>query len=46
MLQGNFFTISNIHQGENAIRASLELNPEHKIFEGHSPKPLLCQAFA
>jgi len=38
MLQGNFFTILSIHQHENAVQASLELNPSHIIFEGHFPQ--------
>ncbi len=38
MLQGNFFTINSIHHDENSVKASLELNPAHKIFEGHFPQ--------
>ncbi len=38
MLQGNFFTITSIHQEESSVKASLELNHEHKIFEGHFPQ--------
>jgi 3-hydroxyacyl-[acyl-carrier-protein] dehydratase len=38
MLQGNFFTINHIRQDENSVKASLELNPGHKIFEGHFPQ--------
>ena len=38
MLQGNFFTINHIHQDENSVKASIELNPVHPIFEGHFPQ--------
>jgi len=37
MLAGDFFTISAINATENIVSASLELNPAHRIFEGHFP---------
>ena len=37
MLQNDFFNILEFKQEADSIEASLELNPSHKIFEGHFP---------
>ena len=37
MLQGDFFTISNIEISSPDVKAALEINGSHKIFEGHFP---------
>jgi len=38
MLQGNFFTLTSITRDANATKAVIEINPEHKIFDGHFPQ--------
>ena len=37
MLQGNFFTITDIKIEDESIKAVLEINPAHEIFNGHFP---------
>ena len=37
MLQGDFYTASDINVEGNAIKARLNLDVKHKIFEGHFP---------
>jgi 3-hydroxyacyl-[acyl-carrier-protein] dehydratase len=37
MLQGNFFTITDIQVEDGSIKAVLEINPAHEIFNGHFP---------
>ena len=37
MLQNDFFTLLEFRQSEHSIHATLELDPAHKIFEGHFP---------
>jgi 3-hydroxyacyl-[acyl-carrier-protein] dehydratase len=37
MLAGDFFIVKSIDSSEDMIRAKLELNPSHPIFEGHFP---------
>jgi len=37
MLQNDFFYIKELNKGEGKLEAKLELNPEHRIFEGHFP---------
>lgn len=37
MLQGDFFTISNLETAGPDIKADLKINAGHKIFEGHFP---------
>lgn len=37
MLQGNFFTITDIKVEGESIKAVLEINPAHEIFNGHFP---------
>lgn len=36
MLLNDFFKITNI-QGDDKYTVSIELNPQHKIYEGHFP---------
>lgn len=36
-LQGDFFKVTNIHAESNLVKATVELNPLHQIFEGHFP---------
>lgn len=47
ILLGEFFKIISLETGENNISALLEINAEHKIFEGHFPEqpvvPGVCQ---
>lgn len=38
MLQGNFFTITDIKIEGESIKAVLEINPAHEIFNGHFPQ--------
>ncbi len=37
MLKDDFFTITAIQEEDNSIKAFLELNAKHKIFDGHFP---------
>lgn len=37
MLNNDFFSITDFQQEENTVKATLVLNPEHLIFEGHFP---------
>ena len=37
MLAGDFFTITTIASADDNITATLQLNPAHRIFEGHFP---------
>ena len=37
MLQGDFYTVSEVNVDGNALKANLILNVKHKIFEGHFP---------
>ena len=37
MLQGDFYTASDVSIEGNALKALLSLNVKHKIFEGHFP---------
>ena len=37
MLQGNFFTVSQLAMEPGSIKALLEIDPTHAIFEGHFP---------
>lgn len=37
MLQGDFYTASDVNVEGNALKAILNLNVKHKIFEGHFP---------
>jgi len=37
MLQGDFYTVSDVNVDGNALKANLILNVKHKIFEGHFP---------
>lgn len=37
MLENNFFKIIEFRQDEHSLHAVLELDPLHKIFEGHFP---------
>ena len=37
MLAGDFFTITTITSADDNISATLQLNPAHRIFEGHFP---------
>lgn len=37
MLQGDFFTISNIETAGSEVKAELIINAGHKIFDGHFP---------
>lgn len=47
MLNNNFYYIQSINSEPENIAATLQLNPEHKIFEGHFPGqpvvPGVCQ---
>lgn len=36
-LQGTFFRVFSIKAEGNSARATIELNPQHEIFEGHFP---------
>ena len=45
MLQGDFFTISNLEKTDLEIKADLVINAAHKIFEGHFLDILLCRVF-
>lgn len=46
-LQGDFYTIKEKSKMEGKINALIELNPSHKIYEGHFPGqpivPGVCQ---
>lgn len=33
----DFFTTHIIHQDENSIRVQVQLDPKHRLFEGHFP---------
>ncbi len=37
MLNNDFFTITALNIEEDAIKATLQLNEKHKIFDGHFP---------
>ncbi|HMH32276.1 MAG TPA: hypothetical protein VK543_04555 [Puia sp.] len=37
MLQGDFYVLGSLHTESQTVRAILELNPAHRIFEGHFP---------
>jgi 3-hydroxyacyl-[acyl-carrier-protein] dehydratase len=37
MLQGNFFSITAIQADTGSAKAVLEINPGHRIFDGHFP---------
>jgi 3-hydroxyacyl-[acyl-carrier-protein] dehydratase len=37
MLKNNFFSIAALHIESDVIKATLELNEKHKIFDGHFP---------
>lgn len=37
ILKDDFYTITELTEEEHAVRATLELNPEHRIFKGHFP---------
>jgi 3-hydroxyacyl-[acyl-carrier-protein] dehydratase len=37
ILLNDFFTIQHLHAEQELITADIEINPEHKIFEGHFP---------
>ncbi|MDI3320088.1 3-hydroxyacyl-ACP dehydratase [Pinibacter soli] len=37
ILLNDFFTIRHLHSEPELITADIELNPQHKIFEGHFP---------
>lgn len=37
MLLGDFFTITEFQQEGNEVKAMLEIDASHKIFEGHFP---------
>ena len=37
MLQGDFYTASDVNVEGNALKAILNLNVKHKIFDGHFP---------
>jgi 3-hydroxyacyl-[acyl-carrier-protein] dehydratase len=42
MLQNDFFKIIEFQQEEHSLQAILELDPGHRIFEGHFPgQPVL-----
>lgn len=47
ILLGDFFDIISLESDENSINALLEIDPGHKIFEGHFPNqpvvPGVCQ---
>jgi 3-hydroxyacyl-[acyl-carrier-protein] dehydratase len=38
MLQGDFFVINNLEVQDFTIKADLEINARHKIFQGHFPQ--------
>lgn len=46
-LRNDFYTVKEKTAGENKITAVIELNPSHKIYEGHFPGqpivPGVCQ---
>jgi 3-hydroxyacyl-[acyl-carrier-protein] dehydratase len=37
MLNGTFFTYSNLHADGDILTADITLNPAHEIFQGHFP---------
>lgn len=37
MLQGNFFHITMLEKAAPSVKATLQLDPAHSIFEGHFP---------
>ena len=37
MLQGNFFTVISIQTETASVKAVLEINAAHRIFDGHFP---------
>ncbi len=37
ILKDDFYTIAQLTEEDNTIRATLKLNPGHRIFEGHFP---------
>ena len=37
ILKDDFYTIVQLTEEDNAIRATLKLNPAHRIFDGHFP---------
>ncbi|HTN05828.1 hypothetical protein [Agriterribacter sp.] len=37
ILKDDFYTITQLTEENNTIQATLKLNPEHPIFEGHFP---------
>ncbi len=37
MLLGEFFTIESLQTDANTIKATLVINPHHRIFDGHFP---------
>ncbi|HTS45120.1 MAG TPA: hypothetical protein VMH01_12040 [Puia sp.] len=37
ILARDFFIVKSFHSSDNTIQAELELNPLHRIFEGHFP---------
>jgi len=47
ILKNDFYTVKEITSAENKITAVIELNPSHKIYEGHFPGqpivPGVCQ---
>jgi 3-hydroxyacyl-[acyl-carrier-protein] dehydratase len=37
MLKGDFFKINSLESTGNRVQALLEINPSHRIFDGHFP---------
>ena len=37
ILKDDFYTITQLTEENNTIQATLKLNPEHPVFEGHIP---------
>jgi 3-hydroxyacyl-[acyl-carrier-protein] dehydratase len=38
MLQGSFYTVLNNQSEDGSMDVSIEINPDHHIFEGHFPQ--------
>src|SRR5690606_15159018 len=38
ILKNDLYTVSSLTEDDKIVQASLELNPEHPIFEGHFPR--------